>query len=362
MNGMFDALEFVEYVRKRWLTIAIACGVAVTVVLTVSLTLPKRYTSTASILIQAPAGNDPRAATAVSPVYLESLKSFETLASSDTLFAQALAALQVREGSGGSFSSLKKQVLKITKPSNTAIIEIAATLRDPRKAQGVAQFIAEHTVKLSRSLDERTSNDLETAFQSQLNSAVLRYTKAREALAAFAASQPMAELENDVREGTELTLGLDRDLQAARMDLAEYAAQGSSPNQIPSTKARIASIESQLRTLREGLTEKNLQLDQRKFRRAVLENEEHSAQTAWEAANTRMNEMLTSAEFRGERLQILDPGTIPDQPSSPNTSLNIAAALLLSLAASILWLIIRFSHSRLVEAREAQSYRVRALR
>ena len=81
MNGMFDALEFVDYIRRRWLTIAIACGVALGIALIASLMLPKQYTATASILIQAPAGNDPRAATAVSPVYLESLKSFETLAS-----------------------------------------------------------------------------------------------------------------------------------------------------------------------------------------------------------------------------------------------------------------------------------------
>jgi uncharacterized protein involved in exopolysaccharide biosynthesis len=146
------------------------------------------------------------------------------------------------------------------------------------------------------------------------------------------------------------------------MDLAEYAAQGSTDNQIPSTKARIASIENQLRDLHDAQAEKNRQLDERKFRGAVLENEERTAAAAWEAANTRMNEMLSSAQFRGERLQILDTGSVPEQPSSPNTSLNVAVALLVSLSASILWLLIRFSHSRLVEARAAQSYRVRALR
>ncbi len=369
MNGMFDALEFVEYIRRRWLTFAIASGVALGIALTASLTLPKRYTATASLIVQAPGGNDPRASTAVSPVYLESLKSYVSVASSDKLFAQALTALHVSEGTDrASVSSLKKRVLKVTKPANTAILEISATLADPRKAQAVAQFIAERTVELSRSLDSRSSNDLSGEFRSQLNAALLRYTKAKEARAAYVAGQPIEDLENEVDENTRLRFDLERDLLTARTDLAEYSAQGTSENpggyaaQIASAKARIASIENQVRELRGAVAEKAGQLDQRKFRRDALESEERSAEAAWESAQTRMNEMLSSAEFHGERLQIVDPGIVPDQPSSPNIVLNLAAALIFSLAGSLIWLLIRFSHARLADARAAQAFRVRALR
>jgi polysaccharide biosynthesis transport protein len=362
MNGMFDALEFVEYMRRRWPAIAITCGVALGLALTASLTLPKRYTATASLIVQAPGGNDPRASTAVSPVYLESLKSYESLASSDTLFARALTAFHVPEGTGSaSFSSLKKRVLKVTKPSNTAIVEISATLGDPRKAQAVAQFIAEQTVELSRSLDDRSSNDLTAEFRSQLNAALLRYTKAKEARAAYVAGQPIEGLENEVDQHTRLGFGLERDLLTARTDLAESAA-GASAAQAASAKARIASLENQLRELREALAQKSGQLDERKFRRDALESDERSAEAAWEMAETRMNEMLSSAQFHGERLQIIDPGIVPDQPSSPNTPLNLAGALTFSLAGSLIWLVIGFSHARLSDARAAQSYRVRALR
>ncbi len=72
--------------------------------------------------------------------------------------------------------------------------------------------------------------------------------------------------------------------------------------------------------------------------------------------------MLSSAQFHGERLQIVDPGIVPDQPSSPNTLLNLAGALILSLAGSLIWLMIRFSQARLADARAAQALRVRALR
>ncbi len=366
MNGMFDALEFVEYIRRRWLTIAIACGVALGIAFAVSLTLPKLYTATASLIVQAPGENDPRASTAVSPVYLESLKSYASLASSDTLFARALSALHVSEGPDrASFSSVKNRVLKVTKPANTAIIEISVTLSNPRKAQAVAQFIAERTVELSRSLDDRSSNDLTAEFRSQLNAALLRYTKAKEARAAYVAAQPIEDLENEVDENTRLRFGLERDLLTARTDLAEYGSHSPADNltaQIASAKARIAALESQLRELSEALALKSGQLDERKFRRDALESDERSAEAAWETAEARMNEMLSSAQFHGERLQIVDTGVVPDQPSSPNTSLNLAGALIFSLAGSLIWLVIRFSQARLADARAAQAFRVRALR
>jgi uncharacterized protein involved in exopolysaccharide biosynthesis len=86
MNTASDGLEFLQYLWKRRVIVAAACASALAVTSVVSVFLPRRYTATASILIESPGGNDPRAAAAVSPVYLESLKTYELLASSDTLF------------------------------------------------------------------------------------------------------------------------------------------------------------------------------------------------------------------------------------------------------------------------------------
>ena len=80
---------------------------------------------------------------------------------------------------------------------------------------------------------------------------------------------------------------------------------------------------------------------------------------ALETANTRMNEMLSSALAHGERLQIVDPGIVPQQPSSPNTMLNVVAALLLSLVGSIVRLAFRFHHARLTSARSERVYSLR---
>jgi uncharacterized protein involved in exopolysaccharide biosynthesis len=340
---MFDALEFASYVRKRWMAVAIACVVALGLTLTISLLLPKRYTATASLLIQAPGGNDPRASTAVSPVYLESLKSYESFASSDTLFVRALDALHVRDGNAGaSIESLKKRVLKVSKASNTAIIEISATLGDPRKAQAVAQYIAEQTVELSKSLDAQATNELTGEFRKQVDTARKRYAELKQAREAFAAAQPLEGLQNEVQEASDLRFRLEQELETAR----------------PASGA----IEDQIRRLDKVLAEKGPALEQRKIRRDALESEERSSLEAWEEANEKMNDMLASSQFHGERLRIVDPGIVPDQPSFPDTALNLAAALVFSLAGSLVWLALGFSYSRLNGARAERPYRVRAAR
>src|SRR5437763_499224 len=128
MNTGFDGIQFAAFARARWLTVLICCAVAAMAAGLVSLLLPSRYTATASILIGPPAGLDPRAATSVSPVYLESLRTFEHIASSDSLFLGALEHLGIRQHyAGRTIESLKRSVLKVSKPVNTRVIEISTT-------------------------------------------------------------------------------------------------------------------------------------------------------------------------------------------------------------------------------------------
>jgi len=368
MDGEFDAIDFASYVQERWLVVAIPCGVAVCLAFGVSWFLPRKYTATADILIQAPAGNDPRAAMAVSPVYLESLKSYERFAASDTLFARALAAVHAREGdTGGAIESVKQRVLKVTKPASAAVLEISATLGDPKKAQALAQYVAEQTVELNRSLNAQASADLANEFRTQLNAAKDRYAAAQQARNAFATSKPVESLGNEVQDTSDLKSRLERDLEVARTDLAEYTAQGPQSRDddewlrrnIASTQAKIAALKGQMGELGNELAKKGPQLEEWKARRDALESDERSAREALETASLGMNETLASSLSHGERLQIIDPGIIPQRPSAPNTMLNVAAALLLSLFGSIVWLAFRFSHARLVNARSERVYSLR---
>src|SRR6185369_16992578 len=116
-------LPALDRLRARWRVVAIACAVSVTLALVVSLLLPKKYTAIARIVIEPPAGNDPRSATAVSPIYLESLRSYELFATSDSLFLQAVQRFGLRQNSEP-IDKLKKSVLKAELPKNLKVLEI----------------------------------------------------------------------------------------------------------------------------------------------------------------------------------------------------------------------------------------------
>ena len=139
MPNRLDAWEFALYARSRWKSVLACCVAAASLAGAASLLLPKRYTAIASIMVEPPAGMDPRAATALSPVYLESLRTYERLVSSHTLFRQALDDLHIRARySNRSIESLKRSVLQVSKPANTRIIETLVTLDRSEGSAGVS--------------------------------------------------------------------------------------------------------------------------------------------------------------------------------------------------------------------------------
>jgi capsular polysaccharide biosynthesis protein len=295
-------------------------------------------------LIEAPDGNDPRASTAMSPAYLESLKTYEAFAASETLFQRAVERLHV-EGSKG-------RVLKVSRRASAAVIEISATLHDPRQAQELAQFIAEQAVELDRTVEGKSAGDL-TGERERLTTAI-------EARDVFAAANPIEALENELREGFDLKLQIEQDLARARTDLADRSADG----QMTSTRARIQALDVQRRELAGVLEKEASQLDARKSRRQSLDEEEEAARSAYENRRARLNDTFSSAQLvssqpKGGRLRIIDPGVVPQQASFPDTRINLAAAFMASLMGTFVYLMLRFSYVRLQRERSEHLYSLR---
>jgi uncharacterized protein involved in exopolysaccharide biosynthesis len=373
-TGRFDALEFLAYVRAKWMQVLIACSVAVLLAVIGSLVLPKRYTATASLVIEPPAGNDPRGATAVSLVYLESLKTYEHFATSDTLFARALEHLHLKEKySGTDLDSLKRRILKVSKPLNTKIIEISATLRDPQKAQALVQYLAEQTRGLNQTLDEESGEEVTKQSRRLLAQAVTRLQNAQKARDEFTRTQAVENLGEEVGNASELKFRVERDLGRAKAELADLSAQQQSfqpgaqqqtdeewvGRQVAATRARIKDLEEQDRKLLDFVTAKGGVLEQLRQRRESLDIELRAARADYEAAKTKLSDIQTSAAFRGERIKLLDPGIVPDQPSFPNMALNVAVALGVCLIASAVYLAFGFAHLRLRSLQRERAYGLR---
>ncbi len=356
MEPGFSVFEYASYVLSRWRFILACCAVAAGVAGVVSFLLPRRYTATATVLIDAPAGNDPRASTAVSPVYLESLKTYQRLAESQSLFLAAIQRFDLRASEGsGTVDALRERVLKVTKPRDTRVLEIQVTLRDPVKARDVCRFVAESTAELSRSLSRQNedefrreaSSNAETA-RKNLDEADRRYTAESQQPAAESLQtnlEGLIELRNRVRRDL-----LDADAEiAGQSPAAESRRFGPDPAEL---RARREVLGKQIESLNLEVQQRSIQLAQRQSTLTRLEAERHSARAIYDAAEARLSNTLASAGSRGERLSVADPGTVPERPSSPKTTLNILGALFLSLAASLLYLSIAFAYERRIAVRD----------
>jgi uncharacterized protein involved in exopolysaccharide biosynthesis len=352
MYESFDAFEYIGYLRRRWRVVVAACVAAVLISLLASLVLPKRYTATASLVIEPPGGNDVRVATAVSSVYLESLKTYERFATSDTLFASAARQFHLQDAPGSqSIESLKRRVLKVSKIRDTKIMEISATLPEAKLAQRVAQFIAEQTASMSREENLASDRAFAEEAQKQVNESQARLDRAQKAWAALASSAPIESLQSEIDSAVGLQGQLRQQLVDAQANVAEYQLQSDTGGQfareqLQASQSRVGLLERRLNELDREIRTNSATLAKRSAERDVLETELRVAQAGYETASSRLRELRTMAGTHAEQLRVIDPGIVPQRPSSPNIPLNVAAALLVAMLSSIVYLSAAFVYRR----------------
>lgn len=357
----FDAVDYLLYIRRRWKVIVVACVVAGALAGGVSLLTPKRYTSTASILIEPPAGTDPRSFTAISPVYLESLRTYERVAMSDSLFLRALERFRMFDPNGSqSVEGLKRRVLTVTKVRDTKVLEISATLQDPKEAQAMAQFLAEETVKLSSTATREAGQEIMEQTKHQLDEARNALEQARTGWAKHIADEPIEALSQEIASLVELEQRLRRNIAEAQAGAAEYEARARAAGEgtdaardaafltreSASHKARALQFSSDLNELQRQIAEKDRLLASRTARRDGVEAHLKLAQTRFDSVSVRSESLVSSVGFGGERLRIIDPGIVPQQPSEPKTGLNLMIAFGLALLGSTVYLTLAYNLDR----------------
>ncbi|MBE0658270.1 MAG: hypothetical protein IH602_11310 [Bryobacteraceae bacterium] len=335
MTDSFDPYEFMAYLRVRWWYVALACALAGAVALLGSLLLPKRYSATASILIDPPAISDPRAAIAVSPVYLESLKTYEHFADNDSLFRRAVEEFHLKTDPNQSIEALKRRVLKVSKLRDTRILQISVSLPEPKQAAALAAYLARETVALSESAGRRAENDVVASSQAQLDAAEKSLAAVQRALDQEDRQEAIAAIKYDLESLMDMRTSVERDLLDARADLAERPDE--------SLARRAAELQTQAIELDRRIRIKNESLAQRTVRRTALQLEFDAASRDLQASRERVRNLQGNAGLLGERLQVIDSGTVPQEPSFPKTPLIVTAAVMLALAVSLLSLAAGFS-------------------
>ena len=357
MADYFDPIEYLAFLRRNAKFAAIAIGTAVLLTAAVSFLLPKQYTATATLVIEPPAGTDARGATAVSAIYLESLKAYEQLAASDSLFERARQKFHLEEGSGSAATeTLRKRVLRVVKLPDTKVLQIKATLPDAKQSQALVQFLAEETVALNRSVENQSEHEALTEVRKQVEEAGAKLARTRGAYNSAVAGGAESILGDAVRNLSDLKGRLNEQLANAATSLAELSARADAQTKgfsagdsrenlqqdIAAARARSVALSVQMATVTRDLTQKASALAAARARADQGADQLRAANTAFEAMSRRANELAGSSGLRTEQLRIIDPGIVPQQPSFPNTPLFTAMALLLSALLTLAWLSLRY--------------------
>jgi uncharacterized protein involved in exopolysaccharide biosynthesis len=354
----FDAFRYIGYMRSRWRWIAASCVTAVALAFAASMAMTREYTATARIVIEPPAGTDLRAAVAVSPIYLESLKTYEQFAAGDSLFQKAIEKFRLRSSLGARpIESLKKRVLKVALLRNTRILEISATLPDPTQAQALAQFVAESTIDLSRSLTGEGDRDLLQGMERQQREFRDRLRENEAAWNEVLAHEPVTTLETENENAGLLRSNIEQEISRTEVELAEPGRRAAD---LTDTRARLEQLRKQLATLNMQALEREKLLSVRMAHRERLDVERKTLQVQLNGVETQLREARAGAAFRGERLKVIDPGIVPERPSAPNVMLNVAAAFLLGLVLPVLWLTLQMGYQDQRAAERRSSFQAYA--
>ncbi len=342
-------------VRNRLRLILITCAIAASASFLAGLLLPKKFTAVCRIVIDPPAGTDQRVATAVSPVYLESLRTYELFASSDDLFSQAAARFGLR-GPGTAIERLKRQVLKVEIPRSTKILEIYATLGDARKAHDLALYIAENTVALSRSAGKEGDRELTAEAEDRQAAARARYGRADRAWSAVATRSPLQKLSGELDADIELRSRIQRQLAAAEVSLAE--AEAARDTDVPQLRAAVAGRRRQVAELDERIGSTQRSLAERATELDQLGAERKSAEANLQAAERHLEDVRAGLAYRGERLNLIDRGIVPDRPSFPNVPLIVGVAVFAGLVLSSSYALLEASYRQSDLARPRRALKI----
>ena len=315
----------VARIAAHWRLVVWTCLIAVLVSLTATLLLPKKFTAVTRIFIEAPAGTDPRGSTSVSPIYLDSLRTYEIFASSDSLFLQAVERFHLRQNSAP-LDRLKKSILKVSVPRNTKILEISATLSDPKLAHDLSLYLAEETVKINENTSRQ--GDRESAAEAEKEYAVAR-SRMDAAQGAWDSSpdQVTSEtLRSEILADENLRDGFRKEL--TELEVSDPDASGKQAGRIAAYQGRLALLTAEIVAKRKALAIATARLE-------TLESDLGAARRMTAAAESRLRELHAAAGSRGERLRIIDPGIVPERPSSPDLMLNLAIALIAGAVLSV---------------------------
>jgi capsule polysaccharide export protein KpsE/RkpR len=195
--------------------------------------------------------------------------------------------------------------------------------------------------------------DLVEGIDHQARDARANLTTVDAAWARLLAEEPVEALQAAMSHAADLRSTVQQQMQSTELEIADSgerqkyltaAQQADARQEAADASARLEEMRKQLQDIDRQNSEREKLLALRIAHRDKMEADRKDAQAALASLEARLREARGEAGYRGDRLKIIDPGVVPERPSSPNLPLNVAAALLLGLALPILYLTLAMSY------------------
>ena len=347
MTESFSASQYLRHVRTSWPVLAVACVVAAVLTYLGNQLMTPQYTAEARVRIELPGSDDPHSALVISPVYMDSLKTYALLASGNELFAETVDALGLRDAEHPEpLDGLKQSILEIEIPHHTRVLMIRVTLEDPEMAQALAEGLAAATVRRNQELNAK-SDEARTAVARAVRDEAVRLLREREkAIAELSKNAPLTGLPQEFEALVETRAKIRERLLYTEVRRSELSAgnskRASSAADEPEQPIRITQLREQLAALDDEVRAMRFAIASRASSAAALEAERDAALETLSTAESRLLHETAMESVRGERLQIIDRGVIPGRPSSPRVGLNVLTAVGLALVLALLYVSLRF--------------------
>jgi uncharacterized protein involved in exopolysaccharide biosynthesis len=228
----------------------------------------------------------------------------------------------------------------------------------------MAQFIASGVVELSRSGSKEASDAMIADAAKAAQAAQARLLETRTAFESAAGSFSEDALRSEVADDSDVKSRLEQQLVDEQAGLAEFESRekllssgtvqpqngGDELNDVRreagGSRARIQLLEQRIAELAKSINEKSAVLARQSAREQDLESALRGARTSYETASQRLADLPVSLGSRMEWLRVVDPGIVPQRPSSPNVPLTLLGSVALALFGSLLYLTFSFGLTR----------------
>ena len=332
----------------RWRFVLTVMASAAVIACAVSEILPRRYTSTATVVIAPPATSDMRTFAAVNPAYLDSLRTFENFFTSDMLFLEAARRFHI-DVRNRDIDTVRGNILRVKQEHETRILEVSVTLPDAAAASKMLHFITDQSIAASG--EQAVAADLESmnALNAELDRARQDLARARTEWERASANDTPESIQSSIESGMMLDSDIRGRESEADADAQEWAvrardgdAQDRAYAQIESraAAARRDELARRRQRVEAEIARDRKMLAGRSSRLTLTTAELEQARKAFDAAQARVRDFGAVAGMRSERMRVIDPGIVPQTPSSPKVLLNTLAAVLLAACLSIAWVAI----------------------